>query len=71
MLVTNGNGFSTGFRLVNASRNEFTLAVKTLDTVRVPCRVRGKLKQRTEELVADKPYDSKSFMRWLRCRGSD
>ncbi len=68
MLVTDGNGFPIGFLLANASRHEVKLAVETLQTVRVPCRGKGRLKQRPEELVADKAYDSKSFRRWLRCR---
>jgi hypothetical protein len=58
-----------GFCLANASRHEVKLAVGTLETVRVPRRGRGRPKQRPEESVADKAYDSKHFRRWLRSKG--
>ena len=41
----------------------------TLQTVRVPRRRGGSLKQRPKELVADRAYDSERFRRWLRSRG--
>ncbi len=69
MLVAEGNGLPIGFCLASANRHEVKLAVPTLQTVRVPRRDRGRPKQRPEELVADKAYDSKSFRRWLRSKG--
>ena len=69
MLVAEGNGLPIGFRLASASPHEVKLAVPTLQTVRVPRRGKGRPRQRPEELVADKAYDSKSFRRSLRCRG--
>ena len=42
---------------------------RTLETVRVPRTKRGRPKQRPEELIADKAYDSKQFRGWLRRRG--
>jgi transposase len=69
MLVTDGNGLPIGLELANASPHEVKLAVPTLETVRVPHRGRGRPKQRPEELVADKAYDSKRFREWLRSKG--
>jgi transposase len=69
MLVTDGNDLPIGFRLANASRHEVELAVGTLETVRVPRRGRGRPRQRPEELVADKAYDSRYFREWLRSKG--
>jgi transposase len=69
MLVTDGNGLPIGFRLANASRHEVKLAVGTLETVRVSRRGRGRPRQRPEELVADKAYDSRHFREWLRSKG--
>jgi len=69
MLVADGNGLPIGFLLASASPHEVTLAVPTLQTVRVPRRRGGRPKQRPEELVADRAYDSERFRRWLRSRG--
>ena len=66
MLVV--DGLPLGLCLASANQHEVKLAVPALKTVRVPCRV-GRPKQRPEELVADKAYDSKSFRRWLRSKG--
>ena len=69
MLVADGNGLPIGFLLTSASPHEVTLAVPTLETVRVPRPRGGRPKQRPKELVADKAYDSKPFRRWLHSRG--
>ncbi len=68
MLVVEGNGLPIGFCLGSANRPEVKLAVPTLETVRVPRRGGGRPKQRPNELVADKAYDSKRFREWLRSR---
>jgi transposase len=68
MLVADGKGLPIGVQLASASPHEVTLAVPTLNTVRVPRR-RGRPRQRPRELVADKAYDSKQFRQWLRRRG--
>jgi transposase len=69
MLVVDGNGLPLGFRLASANRHEVKLAVPTLETVRVARQGRGRPKQRLEELVTDKAYDSKRFRQWLRSKG--
>jgi hypothetical protein len=61
MLAADGNGLPIGFELASANHHEVKLAVGTLETVRVPRRGRGGPKQRTEEVVADKAYDSRRF----------
>lgn len=68
MLVADGNGLPIGLELASASRHEVKLAVPTLQTVRVPRQGGGRPKQRPEELVADKAYDSKRFREWLRSK---
>jgi transposase len=55
--------------LASANHHEVKLAVGTLETVRVPRRGKGRPKQRPEELVADKAYDSGRFRQWLRSKG--
>jgi hypothetical protein len=69
MLAADGNGLPIGFELASANHHEVKLAVGTLETVRVPRRGRGGPKQRTEEVVADKAYDSRRFREWLRSKG--
>jgi transposase len=69
MLVTDGEGLPIGLELASARHHEMKLAVPTLETVRVPRTGRGRPKQRSEELIADKAYDSKHFRGWLRRRG--
>ena len=69
MLAADGNGLPIGFVLAGANHHEVKLAVGTLETVRVPRPRGGRPKQRPEELVADRAYDSKRFRRWLRSRG--
>jgi hypothetical protein len=61
MLAADGNGLPVGFELASANNHEVKLAVGTLETVRVPRRGRCGPKQRTEEVVADKAYDSRRF----------
>jgi hypothetical protein len=61
MLVTDGNALPIGLELASANHHEVKLAMPALQTVRVLRRGRGRPKQRTEELVADKAYDSKRF----------
>lgn len=68
MLVADGNGLPIGFELAGANHHEVKLAVGTLESVRVPRRGRGRPKQRPEELVADKAYDSRRFREWLRSK---
>jgi transposase len=68
MLVADATGLPIGLQLASARPHEVTLAVATLNTVRVPRR-RGRPRQRPRELAADKAYDSKGFRHWLRCRG--
>jgi transposase len=65
MLVADGNGLPIGFCLASASCHEVKLAVPALQTVRVARPTRGRPRQRPDELVADKAYDSKRFRRWL------
>ncbi len=69
MLVSDGNGLPIGLMLASANHHEVGLAVRTLETVRVPRRGGGRPKRRPEELVADRAYDSKRFRRWLRSKG--
>ncbi len=66
MLVVEGDGLPIGFCLASANHHEVKLAIPTLQTIRVPRRGRGRPKQRPEELVADKAYDSRQFREWLR-----
>jgi Transposase DDE domain len=69
MLAADGSGLPIGFELASANHHEVKLAVGTLETVRVPRRGRGRPKQRPEEVVADKAYDSRRFRKWLRSKG--
>ncbi len=69
MLIADGYGLPIGLQLASANHHEVKLAVPALQTVRVPRRGGGRPKQRPEELVADKAYDSKSFRQWLRSKG--
>ena len=68
MLVADGGGLPIGFYLASANRHEVKLAVPALQTVLVARLTRGRPKQRPEELVADKAYDSKRFRRWLHSK---
>ena len=69
MLITDANGLPVGAELASANRHEVKLAVPTLQTVWVLRRSGGRPRQRPEELVADKAYDSKRFRQWLRSKG--
>jgi DDE family transposase len=69
MLAADVNGLPIGFELASANHHEVKLAVGTLETVRVPRRGRGRPKQRPEEVVADKAYDSRGFRKCLRSKG--
>jgi len=69
MLITDANGLPVGAELASANRHEVKLAVPTLQTVSVPRRSGGRPRQRPEELVADKDYDSNRFRQWLRSKG--
>ena len=69
MLITDANGLPVGAELASANRHEVKLAVPTLQTVWVPRRRGGRPRQRPEELVADKAYDSNRFRQWLRSKG--
>lgn len=69
MLVTDGEGLPIDLELASARHHEMKLAVPTLKTVRVPRTGRGRPKQRSEELIADKAYNSKHLPGWLRSRG--
>lgn len=69
MLIADGNGLPIGLELASANHHEVKLAVPALQTVRVPRRGGGRPKQRPEELVADKAYDSECFRQWLRSKG--
>jgi len=68
MLVADNNGLPIGFWLASANYHEVKLAVPALQTVQVARLRRGRPKQRPEQLVADKAYDSKRFRRWLRSK---
>ena len=68
MLVADNNGLPIGFWLASANCHEVKLAVPALQTVQVARLRRGRPKQRHEQLVADKAYDSKRFRRWLRSK---
>jgi transposase len=68
MLVADGNGVPIGFMIEDANKAEVTLAVETLNTVRVKSR-RGRPKNRPKELVADRAYDSAPLRKALRRRG--
>ena len=68
MLVIDGHGLPLGFHLDSAQIAEVRLAERTLDTVSV-ARPRGRPRQRPEQLVADRGYDSGGFRRALRRRG--
>jgi transposase len=68
MVVSDGNGLPLGLHLDSARPHEVTLARRTLETVRVPRR-RGRPRQRSRELVADKAYDSRELRQWLRRKG--
>jgi len=69
VLAADGNGLPIGFELASANNHEVKLAVGTLETVWVPRRGWGRPKQRPEEVVADKAYDSRRFREWLRSKG--
>lgn len=69
MLVTDGNGLPIGLKLAGANRHEVKLAVPALQTVQVPHRGSGRPKQRPDELVADRAYDSRYFRQWLHSKG--
>lgn len=68
MTVVDGHGTPLGLLVDSAQRAEIKLAQPTLATISVP-RPRGRPKNRPQELVADKGYDSQAFREWLRCRG--
>ncbi len=68
MLVVDGHGTPLGFLLESAQRAEVTLAEPTLATVRV-ARPRGRPKQRPQQLVADRGYDSAPLRQRLQLRG--
>jgi hypothetical protein len=67
-LVADSNSLPIGFSLANVSRHEDKLAVPMLETVRVFRRGRGKPKQRPEEPILDRAYDSNGFRQWLRSK---
>ncbi len=68
MLVVEGQGIPLGVHLASAQKAEITLAEATLSTVKVR-RSRGRPRQRPQELIADRGYDSKAFRESLRKRG--
>ncbi|MDR6227634.1 IS5 family transposase [Desmospora profundinema] len=68
MLVSEGNGFPIGIHITCAQPHEITLARETLESIRVPQK-RGRPRNRPQELVADKAYDSHPFRQYLRKRG--
>lgn len=41
VMVAEGKGIPIGFELASAMPHEFTLIMRTLDTIRVPVRERG------------------------------
>jgi hypothetical protein len=68
MLVVDGDGLPLGSHLDSANKAAVTLAVQTLDAIRV-ARPRGRPKHRPEKLVAHRGHDSRAFRAALRRRG--
>ena len=69
MVVVDGQGIPLGNHLDSASPSEVKLLEKTLRTIAVPRKDRGRPRKRPERLIADKGYDSDPLRRKLKARG--
>ena len=69
MVVVDGQGIPLGNHLDSASPSEVTLLEKTIDTISVPRRGRGRPRKKPRRIIADKAYDSDPHRRRLRRRG--
>ena len=68
MVLVDGEGLPLGVRLESASPSEVKLAEATLAEVRVP-RAQGRPRQKPEQVIADRGYDSDPLRQRLRRRG--
>ena len=66
MVVVDGKGIPIGGTLASASPAEVKLAEKTLETVKVPRKGRGRPKKSPARLIGDKAYDSDPLRK--RCK---
>ena len=71
MVVVDGQGVPLGKLLESASPAEVKLLARTLATVRVPRKGRGRPRSRLRRVIADKGYDSDQARRDLKRRGSE
>jgi len=71
MVVVDGQGVPLGKHLDSASPAEVKLLSRTLATVRVPRRGRGRPKSRLRRVIADKAYDSDAARRELQRFGTE
>jgi transposase len=71
VVVVDGRGVPVGAQLASAQVSEYRLAESTLDTVRVPCRGRGRPRSRLRRVIADRGYDSDALRLRLKQRGTE
>jgi transposase len=69
MVVVDGQGIPLGGTIASASPAEVKLAERTLATVKVPRRGRGRPRSRPKRLIGDKAYDSDKLRASLGDRG--
>jgi transposase len=69
MVVVDGQGVPLGNHLDSASPSEVTLLEKTLNTIAVPRKGRGRPRKKPRRLIADKGYDSDPLRKHLKNRG--
>ena len=71
MVVASGEGIPLGHHLDSASPAEVKLIEKTLDSICVPCKGRGRPRKRITRLIYDKAADSDALRQRLKKRGID
>ncbi len=71
MVVADGKGIPLGAHLDSASPAEVKLVDKTLATVSVPRKGRGRPRKRLERLLADMAYDSDPLRKNLAHQGTE
>ncbi len=69
MVVVDGKGIPLGGILESAAPAEVTLAERTLNAIKVPCRGRGRPKSRPKRVIADKGYDGDPLRKRLKTLG--
>ncbi|MBD1371899.1 transposase [Hazenella sp. IB182357] len=67
-IVENKKGLPVALRVEDANPHEINFAEKMVNDIRIPQK-RGVPIKRTNILVADKEYQSKSFQKYLRKKG--